>query len=158
MKNRYTTPAMALLLAMSLSSCNSCNKNGNNANPSYAEWKILGHDYVSTGETTSGTTMESDCDNNNKMWVLFGAIPTSATTLKVVSYNSNRTLKSDEMMIDIAYGSTDYLSTGNTADMATVTIKNGKPHIAFSGTHFLSWGANGPTTDSTTCDGYVEQK
>ena len=121
-------------------------------------WKYAaGDSFLAANSTFNGTQAESDCNDNNKMWIVLGAVPTANIEMKIVSY-SKMTLASDELKIDISHGADDYLSSGADSAKATVEVANGKLSINFSNVRFQKYGSMGPTGDSTTITGYLDQK
>jgi len=164
---KFTPLILLVFLALAFSSCFWQDKKDdpNNVTPddtttayAAAYWKFAaGDSFVTANSSINGTQIESDCDNNNKMWIVLGAMPTANGEMKIVNYNKT-SLASDELRIDIAHGSDDYLTTGSDSAKATITMDNGKVNIDFANVRFQRYTTNGPANDSTTISGYLDQK
>lgn len=123
-----------------------------------AYWAFDDGDTLLTyNSTINGTQIESDCNFNNKMWIVLGAVPTSNGTMKIVNY-SKGTLASDELKIDIARMGDDYLSAGSDNAKARIIVQDGRISINFDTVVFARFGTNGPEGDSLRISGYLDQK
>lgn len=129
--------------------------------PVSAMWTVNGQKYTSFNTTVTGTLFESDCDDNNKLWVYLGSIPTSSTTMKAVAYNvtaQGPQLNSNEVCIDIAHGAgSDYLTTGTGSTDVSVDVTDGKVTIDFENISFRHVDGNANVLDTAMITGYIHQ-
>lgn len=123
-----------------------------------AYWAFDDGDTLLTyNSTINGTQIESDCNFNNKMWIVMGAVPTASGTMKIVNYNKT-TLASDELRIDVARQGDDYLTAGTDSAKARIIVQDGRISINFDTVVFARYGTNGPAGDSLRISGYLDQK
>ncbi len=125
-------------------------------------WTLNGNKYSVQSCTWDSAShiLESDCDNDNKVWLLLGARPTvDGSTLKIVNYGK-QPLAANEMTIDVAHGvGLDYLSTGydNKTAVANVVASSGRLIITFKGVTVRGANSSGSTNDSTSLDAALEE-
>ncbi len=152
MKNtnfKFSFIAMCLLTHACLS-CKSVD-----VTPVYAEWTVKGLDHITSYHSArTGNQFESDCDNNNKMWVKIGSIPTQTNNRYVVVGFLKQSYGPNEIGVDVAHGDEDYLSTGKVGDSAKVYLVNGQVQMFFDSLTVV----NTKTNANTTLDGYLDEE
>ena len=164
MKKR--TPLLLAIISCMVYSCNppvtkddpnAITPNDSNVNYASAYWKYAsGDEYTTTSGTFNGTQIESDCNDNNKMWITLGSLPTADRLMRIVNYNKGN-LDSNELRIDIAHNNDDYLTAGNDSAMARIYIKDGRISVNFDTVVFAHYTGSGPSGDSTRISGYIDQ-
>lgn len=153
-----------LLLLFVLPLLASCGPGPDDPAPAkWGYWKIKGQEFTSVSTTVTDSTAETDCTDNHKIWVTFGAMPTGEKTLKVVPY-SKAHLAADEVKFDVAHGNNlDYLTTGTnnvTVDIGFISDE-GFPtdvlFLVFNDVPVQGYGGSGPNAgDTTTVSGYIQ--
>jgi hypothetical protein len=147
------------LLSLCCTGCEDGCKRKKDVKPVYAAWSVEGSSYEANSSNFYNNTLESSCEGNNKLFVLFGTAPTTTAPLKVVNYDK-ATLAADEVKIDIAHGDNDFLTTGtgNTVIYPEI-MSNGKARISFQKTRFRKININTGTSgsDSVIISGFIVQ-
>jgi len=149
--------ALGLMAIVTLTSCEDCNPLPPDVVPEYAGWQI-GNVYSSAQNPSTYTNgfLESDCNNNHKMFVGFSGtkIDTSIVNHPVVNYNTSP-IPANAITIDVTDGlGTDYLSIGG--DTAIIQIAGvSAPRLFFNNIKFVKAGSSGPSTDTIKIYGYI---
>ena len=159
--------SVALLSGAVVMSSSGCNPDDPSINPITTKYNVNNDTLTTTSDVIrSDSTFESDCQNNNKIFVIVSSKINSAIgPLVVVNYNQTTPLAANQIKIDIADGvSTDYLSTGDTTNPSgtlPVTAYYSTDlrvfTLSFNNVPLRQYGSNGPGTTVIRSSGFLSK-